>query len=212
MRSAFLAMTEGSLPYEDRAFSPLYTEACILQAQLSVFEARSEHGYQLPIDNMGQAHAAMVSLLAMRCGRRKGRLKVPLYESRRSELELAGLLSRLGEAELFPYYAVAREERDHVFSDLNHDCYVVRGGSKVPIQIKTVRREGMKKYDPRVLVIARSDLSGVCHDVAVKHGGIAELLIGEDRQGLSYRERRRLKSLSDYMKDLIDEHVETTLR
>lgn len=214
LQNNFAALTEGNLPYSDPAFNVLYTESLILEAQLPVFEARARQGFDLPVDDMGAVHAAMTSILSARVKRQaKHGLKAPLHESRRAEVEIASLLSRLGIAALFPYWSVAREERNHQYGSLNHDCYVVtEKGKKVPIQVKTARHPRMRDYDDRVLVIARTDLATVCEKADVTRGGISKLIAGEQDGRLTYPERNQLNALSGYIVDLVQEHIETNLQ
>ena len=203
--------------YHDPAVSALYAEAVVLRAQLPVFHDRRYDVQGLSTDVMGLAHESMVRILRASPRRKKDDvLKLPFPESRRAELEMAGLLSRLGQAALWPYFATEREERSHVHSQYNHDIYIIMpdgDGSirKVPIQIKSRRKEGMKKYDPRVLVLARSDLSSVVNSIDINHQGISKLLAAEEG-AISYKDRQRLNSLSDYLRDRVQEHAETNLR
>lgn len=208
------AMTSKNLPYGDKSFAALYPEAVILQAQLPVFDDRRLNFQEISIDSMGLAHGGMVRILGSRVKRRRDDcLKIPIPESRRAELEMAGLLSRMGEAALFPYFAVGREERSNDYSEYNQDFYVITSnGLKVPIQIKTTVNSRTKDYDPRVLLLGRNEMGGVVRDIDVVHGGISQLLRQEDSGGLSYRGRRRLDAMSRYVTDRVQEHAETNLQ
>lgn len=207
-------MTSKNLPYGDRAFPALYPEAVILRAQLPVFDDRRLNFPEPSIDNMGLAHQGMVRILGSRVKRRRDHcLKIPIPESRRAELEMAGLLSRMGEAALFPYFAVGREERDNYHPEYNQDFYVITSeGLKVPIQIKTTVSNRTKTYAPQVLLLGRNEMQGVVREVNAAHGSISSLLRKEDGGRLSLRERRRLNTMSNYIIDRIQGHVETNLQ
>lgn len=207
-------MTSKKLPYGDKSFAALYPEAVILRAQLPAFDDRRLNFTEISIDSMEVSHVGLVRILGGRVNRRRdGCLKTPLPESRRAELEMAGLLSRLGEASLLPYFAVGREERSSDQSRYNHDFYVITSsGSKVPIQIKTTINSRTKTYDPQVLLLGRNEIEGVAHDVDVAHGGVSALLCKEENDRLSYKERRRMGAMSRYVIDRIQEHVETNLQ
>ncbi|MDO4781058.1 MAG: hypothetical protein Q4A34_01530 [Candidatus Saccharibacteria bacterium] len=136
--------------------------------------------------------------------------EVPLPDSRRNELELAGLLSRLGEAALFPYFATEREERSSRLPMMNHDFYVIdSSGRKIPIQAKIRPPRDGREYDPAVLVLTRKELMHAARKVDIQHGGVSQLLVKEEFGRLNYCERRRLKALSGYVIDKVQCHIET---
>ena len=213
-RNLLEVMSSKNLPYGDKSFAALYSEAVILRAQLPVFDDRRLNFPEISIDTMRVSHGGLVRILGGRVNRRRdGCLKIPLPDSRRAELELAGLLSRMGEAALFPYFAVGREERSNDQSKCNHDFYTITPeGKKVAIQVKTTVSERTKEYDSHVLLLGRNEMGGVVQGADLAHGGISTLLRQEDGGNLSYRERYRLNSMSRYVIDRIQEHAETNLQ
>lgn len=213
-RDSIKKMTSEELSFSDRSLNALYPEAVILESQLPVLDDRRLNFQGISTDSMELGYVGILRILHARVNRRReGRLKIPLPESRRAELEIAGLLSRMGEATLFPYFAVGREERSNTLSEYNHDFYVItKKGTKVPIQIKTTINDNTKKYDPQVLLFGRNRIGSVVQDVDVAHRGISSLLWREHFGSLSYRERRRLNSMSRYVEERVQEHIETNLQ
>ena len=201
------SMTRKPLSYGDKSLRTFYPVAKIFEAQLPVFEER-KYDFDVPISAIRVAHKGMVNILNSRVHRRKpNRLRLPIYDSLRAELEMASLLSRVGKSALFPYFATSREECCHSDAQFNHDFYVIdKGGRKIPIQVKSSFTEHSKDYDPSVLVICRRELEGVVSDVDVQNGDISLLLGKEYLDSISYKERRRLKKMSEYVLGRIEDH------
>lgn len=200
-------MTRKPLSYGDKSLRTFYPVAKIFEAQLPVFEERT-YDFDVPVSAIRVAHKGMVNILNSRVHRRKpNRLRLPIYDSLRAELEIASLLSRIGKSALFPYFATSREECCHSNAQFNHDFYVIdEDGWKIPIQVKSSFTEHSKDYDPSVLVICRRELEGVVSDVDVQNGDISLLLGKEHLDSISYKERRRLKKMSEYVLGRIEDH------
>lgn len=209
-------VTGEGLSYNEKSLNALYPEAIIFNAQLPAFDGRRSAFPSLSVDSIGEAHEGLVQILSDRVDRlRRGYLKLPIPEGRRTEIELAGLLSRMGEAALFPYFAVGREERDHRQSQYNHDLYLITENyKKVPIQIKTtILGKNKREYSREVLVIGRNEIEEKYPYLNAEYrNGISTLLTQESRGKLNDRDCLRLNSISRYVIDRVQEHVETNLQ
>lgn len=202
-----VSMTD-KVDYADPAVDNLYPEAAMLRAQLPVFNARRSPVQDVKRDDIDEAHQRIVTLLVSRVHRRRPGLKLPLSRSRRCEFELAALCSRLGKAAWFPYAATAREERHHDLSAMNHDLYLIQDDQKIPIQVKSTLPEATDRYDPRVLVIAHSELAEVAGGIDVCHNGISELLADEEQGRLREGRLHALNRLTGYVIRRVEEHRE----
>lgn len=209
---AITSKTQG--PTNDAYFPIAYNEARVFDAQSQGFYDRMI-GLGLDDDSVQIAHFGMLQILSplRNGGGRRTRL-FELRDSRRAEIEMACLLTRMGETALFPYFSTGREERNGSFSQFNHDFYLLGGDcdiwGKTMVQVKMTAAN--KTYAPEVLVLCRDELSKVADDVDLKHGGLSSLLVNEEFSRLSFKEKRRLKSMSRFVLDRIQEHQETNLR
>lgn len=158
--------TEGDLSTKATGVGQRYPELMIMRTQLPLFYERLQ-GYGLNSGTVEKVHKKLVELLhdEPRDSQRGG-LRLPLLPNQRVELEMACLLSRLGDPDLMPFQSTEREERHSDHPSLNHDWYVIYKGSKIPVQIKNSDcRGGVRRYDERVLVITKKAiLEGIVGD------------------------------------------------
>lgn len=210
-------LTEEELPDKVKRVPSYYYEAMIIKAQFNVFKER-RHRDGIPLsETVLEAHGHMVNLLSfhrLKKSRSSDRLKAKMHDSLRTEIEMACLLTRLGDPRLFPYWALAREERNHDNPSQNHDWYLFDGSRKSPmVQIKTSHNGAQRQYDPKVLVIAKEELNGVVGSgCSVHNGAISQLLEKEANGSITEEGLRKLGRMSKYLSRRITKHSPTILQ
>lgn len=108
---------------------------------MPAFRARVEERPLTPA-LIRQTHSGLISYITgldthyMQTFRRDINAK-KLIASHKAECEVMALLTRTGKPENFAYPAIAREEASHARKQHNHDFYVLRGGRKSAVQVKT---------------------------------------------------------------------------